>query len=77
MPDQNSASNARVQTKHPTGITPKGLAFEFNLDQRLVRALLRRRFPRPQQRYWRFNAREAERVRRYLSKVLGNGRTRP
>jgi len=52
-------------------ITPKDLAYEFNVSEHLIRTLLRLRFRPPHQGYWRFKGAQARRVRDYLMELIG------
>jgi hypothetical protein len=67
-----------AQTKNPRLITAKEIGFDLGIaDDRAMRAFLRRSpFPHSRYKPWRFNARDAARVKRWLSKVRANGRVR-
>lgn len=73
MPRQNRSANGRAQQNNSAdacAVTPKELAYEFNMDEREVRAFLRLTFPRTKQAYWRLTPEQAEHVRA----LLGGGR---
>jgi hypothetical protein len=77
MRDQSSNSPKPQQTQKSTFTTPKLLAFDLGVTPIRVRRVLRRSsFPHIDQKVWRFYGRDVERVRKYLTEALSNGRAR-
>jgi hypothetical protein len=74
MRHQSSNSAKSRQPNPSAAVTPKYLSWEFDLDQRELRRLLRLRFRKRKKYYWQFKGTEAKRLRKYLRTVLGNGR---
>jgi hypothetical protein len=66
MLDHNTGAQ-RTKQQRPSVVTPKVLEFELGIDRRVIRAVLRQRFPRPEYGYWYLTGEQI----RYLRTVLG------
>jgi hypothetical protein len=75
MQRQHIARGPRAQIQKSTVVTAKMLAYDLGIDNHLIRVLLRKSpFPHAKGQHWVFDARDGERVRKYLLKVRANGR---
>jgi hypothetical protein len=70
MQAQHKTTQKSAQPNNSTDVTPKALALEFDVDQRIVRVFLRRRFG-ANHKYWRLGRTQARRVRHDLRRMLG------
>jgi len=73
MRDDSIASKNSKQQKRP-GDTPKELAYEYSIDERLVRLLLRHRFPRDNRKSWKLDKAQARTIRACLNAITGGKR---
>jgi hypothetical protein len=70
MLKQNKSHDPPKQRSSSKVIGPKQLAHEFGVDTHFIRTVLRVRFPARPDFYWQLNAKQADDVRRLLTRLL-------